>query len=98
MSAQFTPGPWEAAFGRCVYAGDALIADCGDDVYDPSAAGVAKIEEVRCNAVLIAAAPALYSALDTLMTWMDKPGPKGGWYEAKCAAWDALGKAKGAAC
>lgn len=57
---RWTPGPWSATQGQfpCLYLSD------GGDPLDGSVLGA---EEASANARLIAAAPALYEALDDLL-------------------------------
>ena len=65
MSAQHTPGPWEIDFGynRIIN----FIGPCVPDQY----AGSAWLEVTEADARLIAAAPDLLEALQSVWLWME---------------------------
>lgn len=102
--AKFTPGPWEYhdhSFGEIVVykPGDDEGAIC---VLDADVDGYAwrsyysGSEEQKCNTSLIAAAPELYAALESLLSRISLDVDSKNWFiDEQKAAEEALAKARG---
>lgn len=100
MMTRFTPGPWKHDQGY-VFSGDGLWH--GDEhgwivarIARHNGEGDSEID--RANAVLIAAAPELYEALQELADLQNGPPlikDEDDWNAAMAATWAALAKARG---
>jgi|SRR5690606_2457172 len=101
MSEKHTPGPWIVRNGKDVFTQDRhgnpldghQIADCDVDYSDDDNEGLT-YEEIRANARLIAAAPAMYEALKKMLSANSKM-PLGELGAIKNKAEEALALAEG---
>jgi hypothetical protein len=95
---KFTPGPWDYHFTE-INPYHAYIH--GDDkeciALMDSRGGLAKTDEIKANAQLIAAAPDLLAALDSLVLACELPGDHCEVEQALRIAIEAIKKAKGEA-
>jgi len=75
MSA-FTKGPWEVSYWRDGLGPDKpAVTASGATIAITHPAPICPIEESTANAHLIAAAPDMYEALDTILSWIDNWSP-----------------------